>query len=329
MRRAGPTCQTMRGDGIDAAVARLFLDAIGPAHLAVALATLEDLDAQGRQIDRQWQLRLERARYAADLARRRVLAVEPEHRLVARTLERAWNDTLAEVERLEREYAALPQRTARTLTAEERQRIVDLAADLPAVWHAPTTPNTARKQLLRCLVKDVTLTRQEHTIAIAVRWQTGASTTCAVPRPPRSYDTWRTNPAVLARIRELAATHSDGDIAALLRADGYTAGHGGPITTDTVQWLRWRYTPVRRYVAAPTPRPAPLCREGRHSARAAAALLNVDVGTIADWCMAGRLDYVQKAPHHPRWITLTPETIAALRKPVRQRKPRRRSAVAS
>ena len=60
-------------------------------------------------------------------------------------------------------------------------------------------------------------------------------------------------------------------------------------------------------------------------ARAAGELLNVDVGTIAEWCRAGRLDARQEAPHHPRWITLTPERIAALRKPVRQRKPRRAS----
>jgi len=329
VRRAGPTCQSLRGDGVDAAVARLFLEAIEPAQLAVSLATLDDLDAQAKQIERQWQLRLERARYEADLARRRVLAVEPEHRLVARTLERDWNEKLAAVDRLEREYAALAQPTPRAMSPEERQRILALATDLPALWQAPTTPHAARKQLLRCLIKDVTVTRHATIIAIAVRWQTGACTAVSIPRPLRSYETWRTNPAVLARIRELAPTHSDQEMARLLAAEGYRAGHGGPITAATVQWLRWRYTPVRRYQPAGTPRPAPVQREGRYAARVAAAVLNVDVGTIADWCLAGRLDYVQDAPHHPRWITLSPETIAALRKPVRQRKPRRRPAIAS
>jgi hypothetical protein len=271
-------------------------------------------------------LRLERARYEADLARRRVLAIEPEHRLVARTLEREWNEKLAAVERLEREYAAVARPTPRAMSSEERQRILALATDLPAVWQAPTTPNATRKQLLRYLIKDVTVTKQDRTIAIAVRWQTGACTTVTIPRPQRSYETWRTNPAVLARIRELAPTHSDREIARLLAADGYRAGHGGPITADTVQWLRWRYTPVRRHHHAPTAQPAPVQREGRYSARAAAELLNVDVSTIADWCRAGRLDYVQAAPHHPRWIALTPETITTLRKPVRQRKPRRTKA---
>ena len=103
---AAPTCQTLRGDGVDAAVARTFLDAIQPAHLDVALATLAGLEAQARQIAQQWHRRLERAQYEADLARRRFLAVEPENRLVARSLEREWNAQLAEVERLERDYAA-------------------------------------------------------------------------------------------------------------------------------------------------------------------------------------------------------------------------------
>jgi len=82
---AAPTCQFVRGDGVDKAVAQLFLAAIQPAQLEVALATLEDLEAQARQVDRQWQLRLERARYEADRARRRFLAVEPENRLVGRS----------------------------------------------------------------------------------------------------------------------------------------------------------------------------------------------------------------------------------------------------
>ena len=98
-----PTCQSMRGDGIDAAVAQLFLAAMQPAQLEISLATPDQLEAQARQIEAQWQRRLERARYEADVALRRLFAVEPENRLVARSLERDWNDKLATVERLERD----------------------------------------------------------------------------------------------------------------------------------------------------------------------------------------------------------------------------------
>lgn len=76
------------------------------------------------------------------------------------------------------------------------------------------------------------------------------------------------------------------------------------------------------------PRPSGACpdrqrRDGRYAAQAAAQLLNVDVSTIAVWCRTGRLEYSQKTPHSPRWVLLTPAMIAALRKPRRQRKPRR------
>jgi hypothetical protein len=79
-RQAGPTCQSLRGDGVDAAVARVFLDALEPAQLAVSLAPLKQVEAPARQIERQWHLRLERAQYEADLARRRFLAVDPDNR---------------------------------------------------------------------------------------------------------------------------------------------------------------------------------------------------------------------------------------------------------
>src|SRR6185295_12021234 len=120
----------------DAAVAQVFLDAMQPAQLAVSLATLGQVEAQARQIERQWHLRQERARYEAELARRRFLAVDPENRLVARTLEKDWNEKLTALEHLERERAAAPGGSAQRLSPEQRQRILNLAEDLPTLWHA-------------------------------------------------------------------------------------------------------------------------------------------------------------------------------------------------
>ena len=238
-QQGGRTCQFVRGDGVDAAVARLFLEAIQPAQLEVSLATLEQIEDQARQVERQWQLRLERARYEADLARRRFLAVEPENRLVARNLEKDWNEKLAAVEQLEREQAALPAGAAPRLSPEERQRILNLAEDLPALWHAPTTTPAERKQLLRLLVKDVTLTKETTTIRVALRWQTEACTTVEVPRPPRSCDARRTPAAVVERVRALAADHTDRQIAEQLNAEGWKSGRGGAFTANKVQWIRY------------------------------------------------------------------------------------------
>jgi hypothetical protein len=156
---AGKTCQCIRGDGIDAAVAQLLVAAIEPAQLTIALAAVEPLEAQARAIDQQWQLRLERARYEAERARRRYRAGEPEYRLVARSLERDWNEKLATLAQLERAYAEMRPAAASHVSAAERQGIIELVHDLPAVWPAETTTHAERKHVVRLLMKDVMLTK--------------------------------------------------------------------------------------------------------------------------------------------------------------------------
>ena len=289
-----------------------------PAQLEISLATLDQLEVQAQQIDEQWQRRLERVRYEADLSRRRLFAVEPENRLVARNLERDWNEKLAEVERLEREYLALPQLTALVISPEQRERILALAQDLPAIWQADTTTFTERKELLRLLIKDVTISRQDATIQIGIRWQTEALTELNIPQPKRSSDFRRTSPTVLERIRALAPTHTDRQIAALLNQEGLTTGVGQPFTGSKVRWIRRKYAIVTGCTEAPWTCPTGQRADGRYSTQTAAELLNVCDSTILRWCEAGRLDSLQAVPNGPRWIKLTPELIAELRKPTRR-----------
>jgi DNA invertase Pin-like site-specific DNA recombinase len=316
---ARKTCQSIRGHEVNAAVAHTFLAAMQPAQLEVSLSTLDQLEARARQIDHQWQLRLERAQYEVDLARRRFIAVEPENRLVARYLEREWNERLVDLARLQKEYETRPQPKVQLASATERQRILALVQDLPTVWQAPSTTHADRKQLLRFLIKDVTLTRGENTIHIGVRWQTEALTELEVPRPLRVHERSQTDPAVVERVRQLASTHTDRQIAEQLNQAGFTPGMAGSFSKGKVQWIRHAYKIISGCPEAPGLCPTGQRGDGRYSAKAAATLLNVDVSTIADWCEVGRLDCVRARPHGPRWITLTPEIIARLGKPVKKR----------
>jgi len=93
-----------------------------------------------------------------------------------------------------------------------------------------------------------------------------------------------------------------------------------------VEWIRDAYGIKSGCPLGPAACPTGQRGDGRYSAQAAAAQRNVSVYTIADWCKAGKLDGVQVAPRGPWWVILTPEVIAALRKPVRQSKPRRTPA---
>jgi hypothetical protein len=320
---AGPTCQSMRGDGIDAAVARTFLEAMRPAQLEVSMSAFDQIAARARQLDRQWELTLERARYEAELARRRFVAVDPENRLVVRSLEREWNDRLAELERMERDATLHPRLANRLVDPEERRRVLALAQDLPKVWHAVTTLQTDRKQFLSYLIKDVTLSREDTVIRVAIRWQTEACTMLEVPRPRRVYERRRTDPRVVARVRVLASEHTDRQIAALLDREGLRSGSEGAFTAARVQWIRYKHS-----IKSGCPDGPAACRDGyrgdrRCTVQEAARQLNVNISTIAAWCRSGRLDSIQAVPHGPWWIRLTPEVIAELRRPVRRHWSRR------
>jgi DNA invertase Pin-like site-specific DNA recombinase len=312
------TCQTMRGERIDQAVEKSLLEAIQPAHLEVALSALDTLEARARQVDQQWHRQIERAQYEADLARRRYKAVDPDNRLVARSLEREWNEKLAEVEKLEREYALGPKQAILALTAKQREQIRSLAHDLPAIWHAATTTFVQRKQLLRWLIKDVTLSKRGNVIDVAIRWQTEALTHLALPRHKKSWEERQTSPQVVERVRALSPTHTTAQIAALLNEEGERAGMGGSFTVGKIEWIRYAYHIPAGCPERPAAAPSGQRGDGRYSARAAADLLNVDVSTIAQWCKAGILESVRSTPLGPRWITLTPEIIATLRKPVKR-----------
>jgi DNA invertase Pin-like site-specific DNA recombinase len=236
---AAKTCQFIRGDGIDAAVAQLLLVAIEPAQLAIALEAIEHLEAQARAVDHQWQLRLERARYEAERARRRYEEVEPEYRLVARSLERDWNEKLTVLDQLERDYAELAPAASSHVSEAQRQGIFDLVHDLPALWQAETTTHAERKQVVRLLIKDVMVTKLENTVRVDVRWQTQACSTLEVPRPKPAYVIRRTAPEVIARIGQLAQDHTDMQMAERLNQEGYRSGQGGAFTASKVGWLRY------------------------------------------------------------------------------------------
>jgi hypothetical protein len=238
---AGKTCQFMRGDGIDAAVVQLILEAMEPAQLTMALEAVEHLEAQARAIDRQWQLRLERARYEADQARRRYLEVEPEYRLVARSLERDWHEKLTALDQLERDDAETRPAASSHVSEAERQGIMDLVHDLPAVWRAKTTTHAERKHVVRLLMKDVMLTKLKKVVRVDVRWQTHACRTLEVPRPQPAYVVRRTALEVIACIRQWTPDHTDIAMAERLNREGYHSGQGGEFTASKVEWLRYAY----------------------------------------------------------------------------------------
>jgi hypothetical protein len=127
-------------------------------EIELGLELVHEAERQTAEIDRQWKLRQDRARYEAHLAERRYKAVDPDNRVVARTLEGEWNAKLQELDAVEREYQAAHARDKLELSESDRSRVLALAKDLRRVWDAKTTTHADRKNLLRMLVQHVALT---------------------------------------------------------------------------------------------------------------------------------------------------------------------------
>jgi hypothetical protein len=216
-------CQQLSGACVDEYASGLALQAMAPAALEISLAAAEQEEERRAGIDRIWRQRLERADYAADRARRQYQLAEPENRLVVRQLEKDWNEALAERQRLgedhDRHLAARP----RALTAVERDQIRALAADLPAVWHAETTTDADRKQLLRHLIENVTVTviGDSEQVDVEVTWAGGHRTTGRVVRPVATLAQLSYLPRLRQRAEELlAAGSTSARIADALNAEG-------------------------------------------------------------------------------------------------------------
>ena len=103
--------------------------------------------------------------------------MEPENRLVARTLEAAWERKLAALRELSDEHERYLRRQPRALSGEERAEIRRLAADLPALWSAPSTTDADRKEVLRQVVEEVVVTVEGRTewCEARVRWAGSSS----------------------------------------------------------------------------------------------------------------------------------------------------------
>ena len=243
IRFAEKACQRIPGKAIDQWVLERLLAALTQAQIELSLATVNELVRQQAQVDRQWQRQLEAAHYAAGLAQRRYEQVDPQNRLVARTLEQQWETCLQEIDHLEAEFTSFRQKKPLTISAEQRQALLHLASDLPKVWSAPTTSWTERKDLLELLIADVTLTRHETGITVQIRWFTNQIETGELPLPVKNNTP--TPVVIVERIRSLCSAYTDCEIAEIFNREGLKTARGNAFSGDNVNALRKRHKITR------------------------------------------------------------------------------------
>ena len=240
IQRAEPPCQSLPGAAIDRAVSDLVLETVTPASIDVAVEVFDELRARAAEVDRAKRAQIARLREDAELAQRQFLLVRPENRLVADNLERHWNEALQRLAAAEEAYAGAHKTQPPAVTPEMKERVSALVADLPRVWHDPRTPARDRKRMLRLLVDDVTLLRDD-VIRVSIRWRGGATRQIECPLPLGAPDLRRTPAAVVEQVRTLATEQTDAQIAGTLNGWWLRTGTGLPFSRLRVRMLREAY----------------------------------------------------------------------------------------
>src|SRR6266487_2129716 len=286
---AASQCQQLAGPCVDGHVTGLLLAAMAPAALEVSLAAAGQAETQRAQVDRIWRQRLERAEFAADRARRQYQLAEPENRLVARQLEKDWETALAGRRRLAEEYDRFTAARPRTLTAAERRQIRALAADLPAVWDAPTTTDADRKQLIRHLIEQVRVAvlGTSEKVDVEVTWAGGHRTSAQITRPVACLTQLSYYPQLAARARELAGSrYTIAQIAGRLNAEGFRPPKRSPVFTPNAVSDLLRTLGIHRS-RIPADRNRPALDQHEWWLRDLAAHLGMPEVTLDHWVRRG------------------------------------------
>jgi hypothetical protein len=199
---AGQRCQALAGACVDELVTQQVLAALTPAAIEVSLRAAEQVQAERAELEKLWAQRLERTAIAADRARRCYRLAEPENRLVVRQLEADWEAALAAQQRLREDYDRFTRTRPQPLTALQRQAITALAGDIPGLWAAPTTTDADRKQLIRTLVDQVTVTvvGTSERVAVEIGWAGGHTTRGQTVRPVARLAQLSSYPRLLERV---------------------------------------------------------------------------------------------------------------------------------
>ena len=296
----GSRCLSVGGVRIDEAVGRALLKAVAPAGLQAAVQAEKNIEAEHQAQAAQWRLQVERAAYEAQRAERRYRALEPENRLVARTLEKDWEQRLSELTAAEAELTRRQGRRPVCLTDRQRQQIHALGGDLKRAWLSPATRDRDRKELLRTLLEEVNISvdKVQRKADLILRWRGGLITQAQVSlrrchQPPN-----RTDEETIDLLRRLASHYSDAVIAGMNRQ--------GRRTAQGLRFTANRVGNLRRHWQIPCFQPPQDRPEGTlATVQEASRILGVAPSTVHRWLADGFIAGEQITPGVPWRIRIT------------------------
>ena len=297
------TCTMVPAKIIDETITTRLMQVIQPAELDLAIQVMDKLLTEGDDADKGWKLSLERAKYEADRAERQYQQVEPENRLVARSLEARWNEKLTELIRIQEEYSKYQSRQSWRPTEQDKAQILSLAKELPRIWNASTTTAKDRKRILRMLIEDVTVFAEarQSNIRIGLRWRNQSHEELYASKPLPKGLTRKHTQQTVELVRKLSATMTDRQIADHFNVSGFCTPEGKKFTVDSIKWIRYSHNIQG------------LSMQHGLSVKDVAKQFDVSPGIVYYWINHGILEAKKVAPGWPWNIQLDEQKEVELR----------------
>jgi len=273
-------CQSIPGDSIDALIGAQLIEKISPETLEMALAVHDEVQKRIAEADKLRYRHVEQARYEMELAKRRYMAVDPSHRLVADELESEWNQKIRTYKSATADYEQKREADRIAISDEQKMRIHTLVTDFPTLWNATTTEDKDRKRMVRLLIEDVTLIKSDH-IEVKIRYKGGQTAEHTLDLPQSAWIEKKHAPEVLAAIDELLEDHTDGEVAELLNQKGYRSGTGKSFCARRVSQIRRAYRIASYYTR--------LRKRGLLTIKEICEIYDITRWTVYDWRNSGKL----------------------------------------
>ena len=291
-----PQCQSLRAQPLETLVVEQLLRALEPASLELSLQAAECIEEEHKRIEIHHRQTVERAVHEADVARRRFEAVDPENRMAAAELERRWEAAIQAQRKAEEALDRFCRENPIRLVAEQRESILALSQDIPALWHDSSTRNTDRQIVIRSLIDRIAVEVLGGTerVSVAIHWAGRFESRHEIRRIVGCFEELEAAEEITRRIQEfLDDGYRLSDIAKQLNTDGYRPARGKEFTKTSVGALCRK---LRRLGVIPK---CPAVKPGYWRPGSLAERLGVKRSTLSGWRRRG---WVQAQRVGSRWM---------------------------
>jgi hypothetical protein len=181
----------------------------------------------------------------ARLASRRYESVDPEQRLVAAELEARWNTALRKTRELESKLREFDDES-HSAPAPNKEVLMSLAQDLPAIWNSPSTDQRLKQRIVRILIREIVADVDEKSreVVLVIHWAGGRHSELRVKKSETGRSRRCTDPETIEVLRQMAGAFTDQQIAAALNRLGLRTGVGN-------SWNVMRVRSARSYYQLP------------------------------------------------------------------------------